>query len=1484
MPEKKTLRVFISSPGDVIPERQIAQRICERLNREFSYHFKIEPVLWEREPLIATEHFQTMITPPSQTNVVVVILWSRLGSPLPGDEFKGSISGDIVTGTEWEFEDAVHSYQQTGAPDLLLYRKTEGIIASLDDDEALEQKRKQKRQVEKFMGRWFMDEEAGTFKAASHSFKTASQFEEMLEIHLRGLFRERLDIPGNKILRPEIHWHKGSPFRGLESFELEHASIFNGRTRAKNELREALAAQAAMGGVFLIVLGASGSGKSSLVKAGLLPDLILPGMVNRVGLCRYGILRPGDASNNLINGLVSTLLSDTALPELADLEYDAKSLAELLRQNNPDLFTPPFRQALSKAGKAVKLTEHAQARLLIFIDQFEELFTNKKITKQQQEVFISSLSSLSKTGMIWIVCAMRSDFYDRLETLPILDELSKKKGSRYPLSPPIDAEIGQMITQPAQEAGLRFELDKTTSIPLDEELRTIAGNNPDVLPLLEFTLDQLWHLRTDQGILTYEAYNQLGGMEGALGRKAEDIFNSQPAEIQQALPHVLRALVTVGQEKEASYTARTILLSFFQKGSPEYDLTHAMLAPDARLLVADGDGDGAKLRITHEALLTHWERAGKQLQKDRYYQQIRAKLEQSAAHWKIAENQDKASLLLRSGLPLNEAEDLLQNWRHDLTEDVIAYIEFSVLSQREALAAKELAARKKIQQIRIVSLVLTVLTIFALYGAWMGYSGQKKAMKQTQFAVIAKDNAEKQKQLADKERENARDQLTKAKHNLGFVFTEKAKYELKNKNYNAARLFAYHALTKFNPDLGGVEKPVGIILSHPVYPQIFSYGLGNYGAYGVNSVCFSPDGKTLASGFGTDLKTTRLWDVETGKEKANLIGHASPVYSRCFSPDGKTLASGSGDKTIRLWDVETGKEKATLIGHTSAVINVCFSPDGKTLASGSDDNLIRLWDAEIGKEKVTLTGHTSSVHSVCFSPDGKTLASGSNDETIRLWDVETGKEKATLTGHTSSVESVCFSPDGKALASGSSDETIRLWDVETGKEKATLIGHKGSVDSVCFSPDGKALASSGERTIRLWDVETGKENATLTGHVHYVYSVCFSPDGKTLASGSYDNTIRLWNVETGKEKATLTGHTSRVNSVCFSPDGKTLASGSVDQTIRLWDVEAGKEKATLTGHTFSVYSVCFSPDGKTLVFGSDDQTIRLWDVETGKEKATLNRHRSSVFSVCFSPDGKTLASGSNDQTIRLWDVETGKEKATLTGHTSGVIKVCFSPDGKTLASGSDDNTIRKWDAETGKEKATLTGHTLSVYSVCFSPDGKTLASGSWDKTIRLWDAETGKEKATLTGHTSYVYSVCFSPDGKTLASGSYDDTIRLWELIFFYTQNKKLVEENIKKAEKQFSLKLVNMELQLIQLEPNIYSVKPRPHRPPVWPESHPFHWLSSAESGNSVAMLKLGIIFERDNDYEKALSWYQKAVESGNATAKKRLINLNKKIALIVD
>ena len=446
---KRVIRVFISSPSDVRPERAIVRRVIARLCREFGHHFEVEAVMWEREPLLASASFQAGIAKPHETDIVVVVLWSRLGVLLAAADQPGPLSRRNVTGTEWEFEDALAGYKRTGErPELLLYRKTAKKMVELGNDAEIEDLRHQRKQVEDFVRRWTLDADGSAFTAASRSFIDGGEFEGLVEDHLRGLLQKRLGAgaeTGGKV------WHE-APYRGLEAFELEHEQIFFGRTQARNELRELLARQVARGAAFVLVVGASGSGKSSLIRAGLVPDLAEAGMIGRVGLVRIAITRPGAAADPL-SALAAALLASGALPELkgAPLDYTEARLTGLLR-DAPEHAAQPIRQGLSAAGRVAGLTRAGEARLLLVIDQLEELFTGEGVEVMWRERFVSALEALARSGLVWVVATLRSDFFNRLDQVPALVRLSEGE-ARYLLLPPNAGEISQIVRQPAREFG-----------------------------------------------------------------------------------------------------------------------------------------------------------------------------------------------------------------------------------------------------------------------------------------------------------------------------------------------------------------------------------------------------------------------------------------------------------------------------------------------------------------------------------------------------------------------------------------------------------------------------------------------------------------------------------------------------------------------------------------------------------------------------------------------------------------------------------------------------------------------------------------------------------------------------------------------------------------------------------------------------------------------------------------------------------------------
>lgn len=726
----RKLRIFVSSPGDVGQERLVAQRVIERLHREFSAFLELEPILWEHEPLRATSHFQDQILAPSTSDIVICILWSRLGTRLPA-QYKRADGSSYESGTEWEFEDALAAYKERGTPDLIVYRKSAEPHVSMSDEEALLQKLAQKRALDTFIDRWFGNPQE-SFKAAFHQFPSPDEFENLLENHLRRLIRERLPhhVTEAGEAAVSVRWHKGSPFRGLESFDYEHAPVFFGRTRAIGEIKNMLVAQAAQNRAFLMIFGMSGSGKSSLARAGVLPTITHPGIIEGIGVWRHGIMRPTDA-HELLYGLALALLDKNGLPELHENGLNAEELASLLR-DAPQRALAPLKAALQSAAESTaqreKLTQIPITKFALVIDQFEEIFTLENVDNEERDQFVGALSVLARSGLVWVICTMRSDFFARCAEIPTLMNLKEGDG-QYHLFPPTFAEVSQMLVQPARAAGLRFEIDPATGNRLSDELQEAAGKDPGALPLLQFTLDELYKRRTAEGVLTFAAYKELGGLEGALAQRAEEVFTSLPLEVQAELPALLRALVTLTEEREAKVGARRVPLSNVATTPTRRRLVEEFIA--ARLLVSDqaatDEGVESVVRVAHEALLRHWPRVQQWLSEDMEFLRLRTRLLQQAARW--TEEDRRNEYLLREGRPLLEGQDLLQRRRDDLEADTIQFIE---VSTRQVQNLKR----------RRVGLISGVVSLFFLVVAGFGafsYTQWQKSEKQKQLALDAVD-------------------------------------------------------------------------------------------------------------------------------------------------------------------------------------------------------------------------------------------------------------------------------------------------------------------------------------------------------------------------------------------------------------------------------------------------------------------------------------------------------------------------------------------------------------------------------------------------------------------------------------------------------------------------------------------------------------------------------------------------------------------------
>ena len=693
------IRIFISSPGDVSEERLLTQRVLHRMGAELADRVRLEPIFWEHEPLLASDSFQQQIVRPSTTDIMICILWSRLGTRLP-DHFRRSDGSTYASGTEFELEDAISSFREVGKPSIVVYRKTTEPLFRLQDKPALLEKLHQREALDQFIRKWFFDKSGETLTGAFHKFETSDQFEELLEKHVRKLLQKRIREGDGQVERT---WHRGSPYLGLSAFEEEHAPVFHGRTKAVSEILSAFRSQAADGRAFVLILGLSGSGKSSLARAGVLPMLSEPGVIEGVGAWRRAVIRPSEGGENPFRAIAKALLSAEMLPTLTVEPTGSSPLDSLtnLLLTAPQRSVVLIRKAIT--GEIERLAIHGSLKLMLVIDQLEEVFTSERLNKEDQQTFFELLEALATSGNVWILSTLRNDFYPLCVAFEPLARLKEGTG-QYDLAPPSPAEIRQMIRRPARAAGLLFERDPSTGEALDEILLESAQKNPESLPLLEFTLEQLYEKRSEDGILALAAYSELGGLEGSIGAYADAVIESLPEASRAQLPQLFQALVKVELRGTATLARRYATLESFQK-DPEIESLISVLVR-CRLLVSDRrDGGGSRISLIHEALLTRWPSLASWVELHRDILRSRARISAAARAWLDQGKND--DLLLGTGQPIADARRLLEEkiTLEPATEELI-----------EASLAKDRNARRQRTALIGGGLLIALANVI---GAWL---------------------------------------------------------------------------------------------------------------------------------------------------------------------------------------------------------------------------------------------------------------------------------------------------------------------------------------------------------------------------------------------------------------------------------------------------------------------------------------------------------------------------------------------------------------------------------------------------------------------------------------------------------------------------------------------------------------------------------------------------------------------------------------------
>jgi WD40 repeat protein/DNA-binding SARP family transcriptional activator len=1039
-----------------------------------------------------------------------------------------------------------------------------------------------------------------------------------------------------------------NPYKGLRAFLESDTDDFFGRERLIERLTSRMRESR-----FLAVVGPSGSGKSSVVRAGLVPAL-------RPELEQVITISPG------------------AYP-LEELE------AALLRiaVNPPPSLLPQLEEDERGLLRAVKrVLADDRSELLLVVDQFEELFT--LVGDENRRLHFLTIIERAVTeplSRLRVVTTIRADFYDRPLRYREFAELLRDSVEIVP--PLAPDEVERAITAPARRVGVRLEEGLLAEIVAD------VLEEPGALPLLQYALTELFE-RRDGALLTRAAYTAIGGVSGALAHQAEALYSGLTDAGKEAARQLFLRLVTVGDGSDTRRRAERAELRSLDVDQAE--LEHALDAfGSSRLLSFDRDprSGEATVEVAHEALLENWQRLREWIDVVREDMALRRRLAAAAAEWQGSSRD--ASFLLR-GLQLARAEAAAGRSNLAQTELERDYLAAS-LAQREA---EQAAARRSLNRLRSLALALLVALVAAAALAVFAFVQSDRSKRQAQIATARQLAAASAASLGvDPDRAILLAMRAVATTPSGHPLPEAV--ESLHNAIDSTRLVltiphAGTAAVAFNRSGSRLATagPRAFVWDARTGRRLLA--LRTSGP--VHDVAFDPAGARIAT--GGENGGAAVWNATTGARMTELPDVGTKV-SVAFSPDRTRLATAEYGQTLHVWDLSKRRVVRTFRS-PSPLCGIAWSPDGSRVGAGDcgsnySSSSVRIWDVRSGRLVAVSRPQRGAAVTLAFSPDGRKVAIPNLNGTADVWDVRSGRIAATFNEHTGPVYGLAYSPDGRTVATGGTDGTARVWDAATGAERLVLPGHRGIVDGLAFDASGDRLATiSGDGAARVWDVAADgtRDWLTIRADPGGVESLTYTPDSKKLlTTGLTDCRAKLWDARTGAllasyaNKCDVAFNYTPADRLFFSveatsPNAKIGAVASrTDGSIKLADASNpnGALLRTLPGRHVDVSRLAFSADSTRLAAGYFDGTVIVWDVTTGGRVWTLAAHHGLVQGLWFNHDGTLLATGGDDAVARVWDMRTAKNVLALAG-TFALTDLAFSPDGTQLAAGSADGTVR----------------------------------------------------------------------------------------------------------------------------------------------------------------------------------------------------------------